>query len=179
MDPVRLLNICLVNTRKKFMRGIVISPSSKNNLVGIKPTVGLTSRAGVVPISANQDTVGPIVRSVADGAAILSVIAGRDPLDNFTFAQPVHVPDYTKALRLDALKGARIGVPRVVFTDPAFTGTNPAVNIAFNQSLAILQSLGATIVDPANLPSALAIANSNNETIVLDTDFKACSGRFS
>ncbi|KAI0078089.1 amidase signature enzyme [Panus rudis PR-1116 ss-1] len=86
--------------------GSIVSPSQNNNLVGIKPTVGLTSRAGVIPISEHQDTVGPMARSVADAAMILSVIAGRDPLDNFTLAQPPIVPDYTRALKKTALRGS-------------------------------------------------------------------------
>jgi len=152
--------------------GSITCPSSYNNVVGIKPTVGLTSRSGVIPISEHQDTVGPIVRSVTDAAIVLSVIAGRDPADNFTLAQPLVVPDYTKALNKDALKNKRIGVPRIVFTDDNFTGNDPSINVAFNKSLDIIRSLGATVVDPANLPSAIDIANSNNETLVLDVDFK-------
>ncbi|KAI5117586.1 hypothetical protein M0805_004581 [Coniferiporia weirii] len=146
--------------------GSIISPSSKNNLVGIKPTVGLTSRAGVIPISSHQDSVGPITRSVADAAAILSVIAGRDPLDNFTLAQPEIVPDYSKALDINALKGTRLGIPRL------FQGTDPNILAAFNASVEIIKGLGATIVDPAEFPDATEIRESGNETIVLTTDFK-------
>ncbi|KAF7800231.1 hypothetical protein EIP86_011478 [Pleurotus ostreatoroseus] len=152
--------------------GSITCPSSNNNAVGIKPTVGLTSRAGVVPISEHQDTVGPIVRSVSDAAAVLSVIAGRDPNDNFTLAQPQPVPDYTKALNKNALRGARIGVPRKVFLNDSISGNDPFVNQIFEQALDIMRELGATVVDPADLPSAEAIAASNNETVVLDTDFK-------
>ncbi|THG99716.1 hypothetical protein EW026_g2704 [Hermanssonia centrifuga] len=146
--------------------GSIVSPSSNNNLVGIKPTVGLTSRAGVVPISEHQDTVGPMCRSVADAATILSIIAGRDPLDNFTFAQPPVVPDYTKALDPNALKGVRLGVAR------QFAGNNENVLAAFNASLDVMRGLGATIVDPADFPDFAEIRASGNETIVLDTDFK-------
>jgi len=146
--------------------GSIVSPSSMNNLVGIKPTVGLTSRAGVVPISSHQDTVGPMCRSVADAATILSVIAGRDPLDNFTFAQPPFVPDYTKALNKNALKGVRLGVPR------GFAGNSPVVLAAFNASVEIIRGLGATVVDPAEFPDFTELRESGNETIVLDTDFK-------
>ncbi|KZV98313.1 amidase signature enzyme [Exidia glandulosa HHB12029] len=149
--------------------GSIISPSSKNNLVGIKPTVGLTSRAGVVPISSNQDTVGPIVRSVSDAALVLSAIAGKDPLDSFTLAQPfAHPPDYTLALRRGALKGARIGVPRTSITGRV----SAPVADAFESALDVLRALGATIIDPANLPSAAEISRSGNESIVLNTDFK-------
>ncbi|KAI0366541.1 amidase signature enzyme [Pilatotrama ljubarskyi] len=147
--------------------GSIISPSNMNNLVGIKPTVGLTSRAGVVPISVHQDTVGPMARSVADAATVLSVIAGRDPRDNFTLAQPPVVPDYTKALRTDGLKGVRLGVPRKFFTR-----VNANVAAAFNASLDTIRSLGATIVDPADFPDFAELEASRNETIVTQTDFK-------
>lgn len=90
----------------------------------------------VVPISEHQDTIGPIVRSVADAAAVLSVIAGKDPNDNFTLAQPPVVPDYTKALNKNALKGARIGVPRAVFLNDSISGNDPFVNIAFDAAIA-------------------------------------------
>ncbi|KAI0795623.1 amidase signature enzyme [Abortiporus biennis] len=152
--------------------GSITCPSSNNNLVGIKPTVGLTSRAGVVPISEHQDTVGPIVRSVADAAAVLSVIAGKDPNDNFTLAQPATVPDFTKALNANALRGKRIGVPRRVFLNDSIAGNDPFVNTVFEQALETIRGLGATVVDPADLPSADEIAVSNNETLVLDVDFK-------
>ncbi|KAG9091009.1 hypothetical protein FS749_000145, partial [Ceratobasidium sp. UAMH 11750] len=78
--------------------GSIVCPSSYNNLVGIKPTVGLTSRAGVIPGSSHQDTVGPLARSVADAAAILSIIAGRDSQDNYTDTAPAEIPDYTHYL---------------------------------------------------------------------------------
>lgn len=146
--------------------GSILSPSSKNNLVGIKPTVGLTSRAGVIPISSHQDTVGPMTRSVADAAAILTVIAGRDPLDNFTLVQPEVVPDFSQALNTDALKGARLGIPRL------FQGNDPNILKAFNESVEIIKGLGAIIVDPAEFPDATEIRQSNNESIVLTADFK-------
>ena len=126
----------------------------------------------VIPISEHQDTVGPMTRSLTDAAIVLSVIAGKDPNDNFTLAQPAVVPDFTKALKKDGLKGRRIGVPRRVFLDDTITGNDPFVNVAFEQALAIIKTLGATIIDPADLPSANEIANSNNETVVAFIDFK-------
>ncbi|TFK67632.1 amidase signature enzyme [Pluteus cervinus] len=152
--------------------GSITCPASHNNLAGIKPTLGLTSRAGVIPISEHQDTVGPLTRSVTDAAIVLSIIAGKDPNDNFTLAQPSPVPDFTKALNPNALQGRRIGVPRRVFLNDTITGNDPFVNVAFEAALETIKSLGATVVDPANLPSADEIAISNNETIVLDVDFK-------
>ncbi|OCB88695.1 amidase signature enzyme [Sanghuangporus baumii] len=152
--------------------GSITCPSSNNNLVGIKPTVGLTSRAGVIPISEHQDTVGPMVRSVTDAAIVLSAIAGVDPNDNFTLAQPLPVPDYTKALNHHVLRGARIGVPRKVFLNDSITGNDPFVNQVFEQAISTIKGLGATVVDPADLPSAEEIASSSNETIVTDVDFK-------
>ncbi|RDB28170.1 hypothetical protein Hypma_001534 [Hypsizygus marmoreus] len=155
--------------------GSITCPSSNNNLAGIKPTVGLTSRAGVIPISTHQDTVGPMTRSMSDVAIVLSVIAGRDPNDNFTLAQPPIVPDFVKALNKNALKGKRIGVPRRVFLN---TGRPIDISNAFEQALVIIRGLGATIVDPADLPSANEIARSDNETVVLDVDFKVELNRY-
>lgn len=169
--------------------GSIVSPSSRNNIVGIKPTVGLTSRAGgecsyysvtflsanveftwqVIPISVHQDTIGPIARTVTDAAVILTIIAGQDPLDNFTAAAPETVPDYTKALKKDGLRGVRLGIPRL------FQGSDLNIIAAFNESLAIFKTLGATIVDGTEFPLVEELLNSNNETIVLDTDFKVFS----
>ncbi|EMD38861.1 hypothetical protein CERSUDRAFT_112583 [Gelatoporia subvermispora B] len=152
--------------------GSITCPTDHNNLAGIKPTVGLTSRAGVVPISEHQDTVGPLVRSMADAAIVLSIIAGVDPNDNFTSAQPSPVPDFTKALNKDALKGKRIGVPRAVFLNDTITGNDPSIGQAFEEALNTIRSLGATVVDPADIPSAEQILTSNAENLVLDVDFK-------
>ena len=120
----------------------------------------------VIPISSHQDTVGPMCRNVADAATILSVIAGRDPLDNVTLAQPEHVPDFTKALNRNALNGVRLGVPRL------FLPPDANIVAAFNASLEIIKGLGATIIDPAEFPDADEILASNNETTVLNVDFK-------
>ena len=121
-----------------------------------------------MPISEHQDTVGPIARSVADAAIVLSIIAGKDPRDNFTLAQPSVVPDYTKALNPNSLKGARIGVAR------QFLSSNTEMLAAFNASVDILRGLGATIIDPANFPDFAEFRASHNETIVTQTDFKVC-----
>ena len=133
----------------------------------------------VIPISEHQDTVGPLTRSMTDAAIVLSIIAGKDPNDNFTLAQPPIVPDFTQALNKNALRGKRIGVPRKVFLNDTITGNDPSVNVAFEQALNVIRSLGATVVDPADLPSAEEIAVSNNETIVLNVDFKVRLSPFS
>lgn len=128
------------------------------------------SPPSVIPISANQDTVGPITRSLTDAAIVLSVIAGKDPNDNFTLAQPDTVPDFTKALDVRAIKGKRIGVPRLNLVSRA----NPTILAAFETALDTLRGLGAIIVDPADLPSINEIRASGNESLVLNTDFKVC-----
>ncbi|KAG1740412.1 amidase signature domain-containing protein [Suillus paluster] len=136
--------------------GSIVSPSSKNNVVGFKPTVGLVSRAGVMPISSHQDTARPMCRSVADAALLLSVIAGPDPRDEATLHQPGVLPDYMKALDPNALKGKRLGVPRMFLRDGERT----------------FRALGAEIVDPADLPCAEEMKVSQAESLVLKTDFK-------
>ncbi|KAI0062487.1 amidase signature enzyme [Artomyces pyxidatus] len=146
--------------------GSIILPSGSNNVVGLKPTVGLTSRAGVIPISMNQDSVGAIARSVTDAAIILSFIAGRDSLDEFTLAQPENVPDFTKALKPDGLKGVRLGVPRL------FQSEDPNITAAFDAALDIIRGLGATVVDPAEFSGAEELLNNPNEKIVMTTEFK-------
>ena len=150
--------------------GSIISPSQLNNLVGIKPTVGLTSRALVIPISERQDTVGPMTRTVKDAAFVLQAIAGRDPADNYTLAIPFNdtLPNYIAACKLDALKGKRIGVPR------NYIGSITApVSAAFEAALDILRDAGATIVDNTNYTAYEEYLQSNAEGIVLDSDFVA------
>jgi amidase len=126
--------------------GSILSPSVANSDVGIKPTVGLVSRTGVVPISATQDTAGPITRSVFDAAALLTALTGRDPEDPATADSPTGI-DYTKVLSADGLRGARIGVT------PAPSGNQ---GTAYNQALDVMRAQGATLVDvtvdTGNLP---------------------------
>jgi len=113
-----------------------------------------------------------MTRSIADAAIVLSVIAGKDPQDNFTLVQPNQVPDYQKALRKDALEGKRIGVPREVFLDSSMSDGDSFVNQQFENALDVIRRLGATVIDPANIPSAEEIIRSTNESIVLAVDFK-------
>ncbi|KAJ1303838.1 hypothetical protein OPQ81_008259 [Rhizoctonia solani] len=154
-------------------RGSIICPASFNNLVGLKPTVGLTSRSGLIAMSMHQDTIGPITRSVEDAATILTIIAGRDARDNFTSIAPAVVPDYTEFLNPYAIRGKRFGVPRKVLMDATLANTHPSVNIEFDKALERIRKLGGVIVDPADLPSAEEILH-RRETWALMVQFKIC-----
>lgn len=119
--------------------GSILCPSAVNGLVGLKPTVGLVSRDGIIPISASQDTAGPMARSVADAAVLLQALAAHDPTDPAAFeAPPV---DYVAGLRADALAGKRIGVVRQAM------GRHPALDAATEDALAALRAAGAELVD--------------------------------
>lgn len=149
--------------------GSILSPSEVNNLVGIKPTVGLTSRALVIPISEHQDTVGPMARTVRDAAYLLQAIAGKDPDDNYTSAIPFDtIPDYVAALNFSSLRGKKFGIPRNVIQ-----GADPPVSAAFEAAMKLIRKAGATVSDNANITSfALSqYLNGNSSTIVLDADF--------
>lgn len=153
--------------------GSIVSPSNVNNLVGIKPTVGLTSRSLVIPISEHQDTVGPMARTVYDAALVLQAIAGPDSYDNYTSAIPFKgkLPDYAAACRLDALKGKRIGVPRNYIGDRN-EATAPVLD-AFESALGVLKEAGAIIVDNTNYTAYQQLLTSTAEGTVLDADFVA------
>jgi amidase len=138
-------NLCAVAVGTET-NGSIVCPSNANGLVGIKPTVGLVSRAGIVPISHTQDTAGPMARTVADAAALLHALAGADPRDEATAAAEGHIADYTAALDPGALKGARIGVARKL------AGFLPSVDRLFEEAIGELGRQGAEIVDPADLP---------------------------
>jgi amidase len=137
--------------------GSILSPGTQNLLVGIKPTVGLVSRDGIVPITADQDTAGPLARTVEDAAKVLGVIAGFDPNDPATRAclTPGNcLSDYTKFLKKNALKGARIAVPHFSYWTnaagtPNFTPTQLAV---MNDAIAVLRAHGAFVADPYDIP---------------------------
>ena len=130
--------------------GSIVCPSGANGIVGIKPTLGLLSRAGIIPISADQDTAGPMTRNVTDAAVMLGVMTGIDSADAATAAQVGHaVADYTQFLDADALRGARIGVWREGTYDPE---VSPEVDAIINATVAALEAAGATIVDPARIP---------------------------
>ena len=153
--------------------GSILSPSSANMLVGIKPTVGRISRYGVIPITADQDTPGPMARSVADAAIMLGALESPapDPNDAATKAcAPPPGRDYTKFLNPAGLKGARIGIPRAFFYDrttpPGASqprgGLNPAQAKMMAEIIDTLKQQGAVIVDPADIPSVVAADASRN-----------------
>ncbi len=151
--------------------GSILSPSDVNNLVGIKPTVGLTARDLVVPISEHQDTVGPIARTVKDAAYLLSAIAGKSSYDNYTDAIPFDtIPDYVAACNFSALRGKRIGVPRNLIDLVADPPAAPIVPV-FNAALDILRAAGATIVENTNFTGYDALNEGNYSNIVLEADF--------
>jgi amidase len=167
--------------------GSILSPSNQNMLAGIKPTVGRISRYGVIPITADQDTAGPMAKSVADVAIMFGAMesASPDPNDPATkLCTPAPGRDYTKFLKAGGLKGARIGIPRASYYD-AFTppgpppagdagrggrgggggagnGLNPAQKKAMDDAIAVLKAQGAIIIDPANIPSVVDQDPKNN-----------------
>ena len=121
-------------------------PSSHTMLVGIRPTIGLTSRDGIIPLFAHNDIGGPMARSVADAAAVLNVVAGYDPADPITALSKGHtVPDYTIFLKKDGLRGARIGVFRPYIDD---SKTDPQIKALTEKAIADLRAQGATVIDP-------------------------------
>ena len=127
--------------------GSVVCPSSANGLVGIKPTLGLISRAGIIPISHSQDTAGPMARTVKDAAILLTALAGSDPNDEATKESDTNRTDYTRFLDPSGLKGARIGIARKYF------GFSDAVDDMMNALIDEMKKQGAVIVDPADLPT--------------------------
>ena len=149
--------------------GSILSPAATNGVVGIKPTVGLTSRAGVIPIAHSQDTVGPFGRTVADAALLLGAITGVDERDAATQESAGRFfADYTQFLDRTGLQGARIGIPRQIYT-----GYHPKIDAAFHAAVEKMRELGAVIVDPADIPTAQRMAESKNEETVLLFELKA------
>lgn len=130
--------------------GSIVCPSSINGIVGIKPTLGLLSRSGIIPIAHSQDTAGPMTRTVGDAAILLTILAGVDPADSYTLASRGNTRlDYTRSLDVNGLRGARIGVAR-----KKFFGYNDATDKLVNDAIAAMKSHGAVIVDPADIPTA-------------------------
>ena len=128
--------------------GSIVCPAGQNGDVGVKPTLGLASRTGIVPISAQQDTAGPITRNVTDAAVVLGALTGVDPADDATTAQRGHVRrDYTRVLSRRSLRGARIGVWR-----EGNFGASAPTDAIMERTIRRLRSLGATVVDPTDIP---------------------------
>jgi amidase len=152
--------------------GSILSPSNANMLAGIKPTVGLISRWGIMPITGDQDTAGPMTRTVIDSAILLGAMAGADAND-LAGSNRCPLPvgrDYTRSLRPGALRGARIGIPRANYYVPTLNpatganvgGLNAAQTAVMNDAIAVLQREGAVLVDPAEIPSVVDQTTASN-----------------
>ncbi len=151
--------------------GSIVSPSNNCGLVGIKPTLGLVSRSGIVPIAHNQDTAGPMCRTVADAAILLTALAGIDPADAATKdSAGKAAPDFTKFLDPKGLEGARIGIPR-----KGLFGQSPAADRIVEAAIAEMKKLGAVIVDPADLAAASDLGESEFDVLLYEfkTDLNA------
>ena len=146
--------------------GSILWPSNQNMLVGIKPTVGRVSRYGIIPITADQDTAGPMARTVTDAAILLGVLESRGPDPGDSATGQCEAPpngDYTAFLDANSLQGARIGIPRAGFVEPiaAPGASNPRGGLSraqagiFEEAIATLEAEGAIVVDPANLPTVI------------------------
>jgi len=158
-------NLCAVAVGTET-DGSILSPSSFNGIVGLKPTVGLVSRSGIIPIAQSQDTAGPMARSVADAAILLGVLSGADPRDPATAASTGRShADYTPFLDPYALAGARLGVAR------AFFGFHRQVDSLMEAALAGLAKMGAELVDPVEVPRSPKLDAAEGE--VLHYEFKA------
>lgn len=146
--------------------GSIVCPSHANGIVGLKPTLGLVSRAGIIPIAHSQDTAGPMARCVADVAVLLGVMRGVDPRDPATANSTDHArTDYSQFLDREGLKGARIGVARNFF------GFHPGVDEIMEGCLSVMKELGAEIVDPANIESEEKLGETEIEVLLYE--FKA------
>jgi len=151
--------------------GSIVSPSNNCGIVGIKPTVGLIARTGIIPISHTQDTAGPMTRTVADAAALLSILAGVDDRDPATAAAAGHIqPDYTKFLDKNGLRGARIGVVR------KYAGFNTDVDTLFDEAINGMKRAGAEVVDPVEIPTIGKFDDA--ELLVLLYEFKDDLNRY-
>ena len=143
--------------------GSIVSPSNANGIVGIKPTVGLVSRTGIIPVSRSQDTAGPMARTVADAAAVLGALTGVDPGDPHTAAsQGRSYTDYSRFLDPSGLRGARIGLVRRLL------GFHPDVDRIVEEAMAAMRSEGAVIVDPADVPTWGDWSESEREVLLYE-----------
>ncbi|HSE30058.1 MAG TPA: amidase [Pyrinomonadaceae bacterium] len=143
--------------------GSVVCPSNANSLVGIKPTLGLISRAGIIPIAHSQDTAGPMARTVADAATLLGTLSGEDPRDPITReSRGKSFTDYTRFLNPNALSGARLGIVRKNF------GFNDRVDRLLNDLIAEMKRKGAVIIDPVSIPTAGKFDDSELEVLLYE-----------
>jgi amidase len=157
-------NLCAVAVGTET-DGSIVCPSTTSGIVGIKPTVGLLSRAGIIPISHTQDTPGPMARTVADAAALLAALTGEDPRDPATAASHGRSADYARFLDRDGLRGARIGVARSLF------GFSDRVDRLMEEALAEMKRRGAVLVDPAEVPHMKELDDPELEVLLYE--FKA------
>ncbi|MCU1601840.1 MAG: gatA, partial [Frankiales bacterium] len=146
--------------------GSILSPSDVNGLVGVKPTRGLVSREGVIPLAEGFDTAGPMARSVGDAAALLTVVAGSDPADAATYPANAHRTDYTRAIRGASLKGMRLG-----FSESDRSGLGAAQRKVYDAALADLKRLGAVLVPTSALDETGLVGT--GEIGLIPNDFKA------
>lgn len=159
-------NLCAVGVGTET-DGSIVCPSSINGLVGIKPTLGLVSRAGIIPIAHSQDTAGPMTRTVTDAAILLNTLAGVDSRDSATAAsRGKSSSDYTRFLDPNGLKGARLGIAR-----EKFFGYSDITDKLINDAIAVMKDHGAIIVDPANIPTAGKFDDTEFEVLLYE--FKA------
>jgi len=147
--------------------GSITCPAAANGIVGLKPTVGLISRSGIIPIAHSQDTAGPMARTVRDAAILLGVLAGGDPRDSATQAAAPHVAaDYTRFLQPGGLEGVRLGVAR-----RRFFGYHDGTDRLIEAAIDVLRGLGATVIDPADIPHAGEYDDAEFEVLLYE--FKA------
>jgi amidase len=147
--------------------GSVVCPGSVNGVVGIKPTIGLVSRAGIIPIAHSQDTAGPMARTVTDAAILLTAMSGRDPRDAITERAEGRTQDYAAGLDAGALKGARIGVSR----SPVHFGYSPPADRVVEAAIEAIKAQGAVVVDLVEIPTAARLDPCEMEVLLYE--FKA------
>ncbi|KAE8154491.1 amidase signature domain-containing protein [Aspergillus avenaceus] len=159
--------------------GSILFPSEVNNIVGIKPTLGLTSRYNVIPLSERQDTIGPMARTVKDAARALQVIAGKDQKDNYTMTSPHEtVPDYVSACQEDSLEGKRIGIPRNVLVTLGLLPYGAPVLAEFEKAVAVITDAGATIVPDANVSTWEEFSTAKSFVATMQADFASSIPRY-
>jgi len=155
-------NLCIVSIGTET-DGSIICPSHVNSIVGIKPSIGLVSRTGIIPISHNLDTAGPMARTVEDAAILLSILVDVDPEDHCSIKNSNEIPsDYTEFLDANGLQDARIGVARNFF------GKNEHVHQVMVKSIEKMQNLGATIIDPTDITITSALKYPEYQVLLYD-----------